>query len=297
MKNFLLKVSLFLLILSAFNGILWFAANQLYFKHYQNCSLNYSAYLLADSHGLTLKHFTEKHGVYNFSGGSDSYFDMKRKISFLISKTDVKKIYITVDGHTLSQYREKINSLDRSLYFLTPEICNSYYEYFKYRYLQFHVILFQPGTRAVIKHYLLSKLRKLSLKNKERNPEKARAHWGEYSANERIDRAKRRFRRQYPSETISYELRQSLIDIINLCKKYNIELIGIKFPLSSDYIKLLSNKAFDGEKLLKLAGFKVLDYTKIFIENNSYFNNQDHLNDKGCKKFVELLFDNLSKRQ
>ena len=72
MKKFIKNITFFLLILVVLNVILWVAANKLYYGEYLDYSLNFNSYLVCDSHGLPLKNYTEKYGVYNFSGGSDS---------------------------------------------------------------------------------------------------------------------------------------------------------------------------------------------------------------------------------
>jgi len=290
MKKFLQNITYFLFILIGINVILWVAAKKLYFENYHDYSLNYSSYIVSDSHGLPLKNFTEKYGVYNFSGGSDSYFDMKRKIVFLANKTDVKTIFITVDDHTLSKYREKTNSLDRSQFFVMPEVCSSYYEYFKLRYIRFYVAFFQPGSRSVIKYFITSKMKKLFSRNNQNNVVIKKKTWPDFTAEERHNRSKKRLERQYPSNKESYKLRQTLLDIINYCKERNIVLIGLKYPLSSDYIKVLGNKTYGADKIFKYEGLNVIDYKDVFVSQNKYFNNQDHLNETGAHKFLELLF-------
>ena len=119
MRKFIIKTIYFSFILIIINVILNHYGNNIYLNNYKNYSSKFNSFLLADSHGLPLKNYTEKNGVYNFSAGSDSYFDMKRKINFLLTQTKVDTIYITVDDHTLSPYREKTNNLDRSIYFST----------------------------------------------------------------------------------------------------------------------------------------------------------------------------------
>jgi len=294
MTKFLARIIYFLFILLVLNGIFWFTANKLYFKNYHNYSTQFNAYLLADSHGLPLKQLTEKYGVYNFSGGGDSFVDIKRKILFLLSKTTVKTIYLTVDDHTLSQYRERLNNSDRSLFFVTPKSCNNYYQYLKLRYVKYNLIFFQPGTRTVLKHYITTKINRFIFNDVNRNSVSVNKTWSDFSAEERKERAKRRKQRQYPSPHKSIKLHQSFKDIINICINNNIELVGVKFPLSSDYIKITKNIInYDAGNILKLYGFRVLNFKKVFIHQNMFFNNQDHLNEKGAQMFVKILFKNL----
>lgn len=87
------------------------------------------ATLLSDSHGAALGNLTEKINVYNFSMGSDSYFDMETKLIYLIKNSNVNKILIIVDDHTLSTYREKLNNIDRSSYYKSINEASSFKEF------------------------------------------------------------------------------------------------------------------------------------------------------------------------
>jgi len=290
MNRFLLYTFYFLLILLGINILLYAASKKVYLGSYHNYSLNFNSYLFADSHGRALDNITEKYGIYNFSAGSDSYFDMYRKIEFLIEKTSIDTIYITVDDHTLSSYREKANNLDRSHIFTTPKVHSNYYDFVKIRYLKNYVVLFQPRTRSVIRHYIISKIRNLVLGNQQNDNVDKEMNWEQLSAAERLKKSNNRLQYQYQSDLASSKLHQSLVDIMNTCKANNIVLIGVKFPLSSEYDEILGDITYGADNILKSEGFKVVDYKKVFINQNRLFANQDHLNKDGSYKFVEMLF-------
>lgn len=289
MRKFLTSILYFLIILFTINLLLYSISNKIYIGNYRNVSLNYSSYLLADSHGLPLEDNTEQYGIYNFSAGSDSYFDMLRKLYYLIHNTKVETIYITVDDHTLSPYRENLNNLDRSVIFSTPDSYNSYLKYIKERYLINNVVFFQPKARSVINNYLLSNLKDVLKYNDEMPVEKER-NWNKISLENRKISAYNRFISQFPEKPYSENLIKSFIEIINLCKKNNIDLIGIKFPLSNEYIEIIGDRTFNADSVLLSHNFRVLDYKRIYCDNESYFKNQDHLNATGGKLFTEFLF-------
>jgi hypothetical protein len=159
MKKFITDITKFTVILLTINIILFFIGKKLYFGQYDIHSLENSAYLLSDSRGQALNDLTEKYGIHNFSYGSDSYEDMYRKTQYLIRNTEVKKIYISVDEHSLTSYRERKNNLDRSVIYCTPQDFGSYYEYFKHRYIKRHIALLRPEIAEVIKYinYLQTK--------------------------------------------------------------------------------------------------------------------------------------------
>ena len=70
MKSFLKANFYFLIVLIIINVVFSFLINALYAGNYKDHSLDFDSYLLADSHGVSLKNFTEKYGIYNFSEGS-----------------------------------------------------------------------------------------------------------------------------------------------------------------------------------------------------------------------------------
>ncbi len=120
--------------------------------------MDYSTYLLADSHGIPLGDFTELYDVHNFSGHSDSYFDMERKLKYLIRNTNVSKVYISVDDHTLSPTREKQNNLDRSAYYTEKEDFSDFQDFFLEKYLNYYCVFLNDRYSLVIKNFLQDEL-------------------------------------------------------------------------------------------------------------------------------------------
>jgi hypothetical protein len=291
MKFFLLNITYFIIILLGLNVLLYYLSEKLYVGHYYDCSLSFNSYLLSDSHGTSLKNFTEKYGVYNFSAASDSYLDISRKINFLIKNTRVDTIYITVDDHTLSPYREITNNIDKSDFFRNYSDYNNCFEYFKHAYLTRYIVFFQPKAMLVVRGFIYSKMKAIVPVNKKIIAKRNKIKWEELSVAERVKSSMKRLQDQFPVDKRSSELQQSLLEIINVCKANNIALIGLQFPLSSEYLDVLNNKSFGADKILKSKGLMVLDFKKVFNGQNKYFENQDHLNAEGGYKFVELWFN------
>ena len=85
MKRFYYNIFIFFTLILLFNSILFlFAKSKYYIGYEKRPAKRFSAFILSDSHGLPIGDFSEKYNVFNFSAGSDSYFDMKRKISYLL---------------------------------------------------------------------------------------------------------------------------------------------------------------------------------------------------------------------
>lgn len=70
-----------------------------------------------------------------------------------------------------------------------------------------------------------------------------------------------------------------------------MELIGLKFPLSKEYISAIENLTYGAEEVFKKYRLPIFDYEKIFIEEPEYFENQDHLNELGGSELVEKIFN------
>ena len=212
MNKFIRHTFFFFLILLTLNIILYFIGRELYFGNYALHSLDQRSHLLSDSHGQALKDYSEKYGVHNFSVGSDSYDDMLRKTLYLIRNSKPDTVYISVDEHSLTSYRERKNNLDRSVIYCASEDIGRY-EYFKQNYVKRYIPLLRPEIAEVIKIYKFPSGKKP-------------VPWASRSAEDRMHRAVKRVNTNFPYEEQSDRLKQSLLKIIDLCKKNNIELIS-----------------------------------------------------------------------
>src|SRR5690606_30478587 len=114
-------------------------------------------YLFADSRGQSLKSIPSQYGIYNFSAGSESYVDIKRKLNFLTARTNIDTIFLYVDDHALSQYRERANNVDRSLFYVARSDYQNPLRYFADK-VKSKIIFFQPQTRSVIRYFCFYKI-------------------------------------------------------------------------------------------------------------------------------------------
>lgn len=293
MRKFVSNTLCFLFVLIILNTLINHFSNDLYLGTYKEVSLNFNSFLLSDSHGLPLGENTKKYGIYNFSAGSESYIDMKRKLNFLIKKTKVDTIYITVDDHTLSHYRENSNNLDRSVFYTTVEDYPNIFIYLKDK-LMFNIAFFQPKKGSFLKRSFLSTIKNSITNNVSSNNEKI-TEWIEMNKTQRLELSKIRFSNQFSTKKKSIKLEKALKQIIKKCKENNIVLIGIRYPLVKDYIGLIDNFTGEASELFKENGLNVLDYTDVYVNKNEYFANQDHLNIEGGRIFTDLVFGNAEK--
>ena len=251
-----------------------------YYDDYSAFNDSFDTYLFADSHGAQLEETTEAHGIFNFSDPSDSYEDMLRKVKFTVAHSKVKKILISADVHTMSTYREDNNNLDRSTIYATRDDYKSSYDQFLQRYVRRYVPLLNGKSRdALLMHFK-------SLIPRPFNPELT---WSEKTTEQRKARAKLRANIHFETSERSDKQAQLLEEIIAICRKNDIELLGIKFPLTSEYRAEIIGKGYSVEEILTKQHHKVLDFSNIFEGQNEYFRDQDHLSELGASVFAPLL--------
>jgi hypothetical protein len=290
MKIFIIKLSIFTLMLASINTLLFWKAYSIYYSPYSSVSMNFKCVLLADSHGLPLGDSTEKFGVYNFSAGSDSYPDMYRKLAFLIKHTRIDTVFIGVDDHMLSPYREILNNLDRSVVFSLPNEFSNTFHYAIEKYLRRFLVFFQPKALDVINLYIRNMVKGIISDSENKKQKEINSPWRFKSWEERIHLSKKRAADQFAYSKSSSIMKSSLLALIDICEVNNIQLIGIKFPLSFAYIETIKDRTYNAEIVLSSREITVRDFKNIYIQNSGYFKDQDHLTDFGGHKFAELLF-------
>ena len=289
MKKFILQCLLFGLLLLVINQVLYVNAKALYFGNYATVDTTASRFLLADSRGLSLNGFPKQYGVANFSSNSDNYVDILRKVKYLIRHTSVKRIYISADDHMLSSYRERTNNQDISIVLSAPEDYNNYALYIKERYLKYYIVLFQPVVRTIVRTkyeaWVTNNLfaRNAETSNKERS-------WDSRPEVEKMTKASERYLQQFPDQIQSTSMYRSLNEIITFCKENKVELLGIKFPLTKEYMLAATNTPFQTDSVFRSHSISILDYRDLYKDNAGFFRNQDHLNDEGGRQFSEMLF-------
>lgn len=266
--------------------MLFFLIRGFYIKDYDEVDLDFTSYLLADSHGTPLGDFTENHQVHNFSGQSDSYLDMERKLKFLIRNTDVNRVYITVDDHTLSPTRENQNNLDRSAYYTEANDYTNYIQYFREKYLNYYCVFMNDRYSLVIKNFIQDELFNVSKWGGVRS----KSSWEKLSRVEQLAISKDRVNNYFELSQPSASMSESLLRIISLCKEEDIELIGLRFPLTKTYVDVLNEDSYEADSLMTIHQLPVIDFDSLYLEQDSLFRDMDHLDKRGGEKFAKILF-------
>lgn len=290
MKKFFKKLAIFALPLVVLNIVFFIYIEKTYVNKYKRPDLSYDKFLIADSHGEYMGPSLEKYGIFNFSYSSDSYFDMKRKVKYLLAENkNLKAIYITADDHTLSQYRERSDNRARSLVFTGQEDFDSNYDYFIQKYLSRYIVFFNPNHAEYL--FAMAKAEIYKIVKKDEVKMARMKNWALLSEDKRIANSVKRMHTQFDAPAASKTLNNDLIDIVKMCRERNVEVIGIKYPLSGDFLDVVDDKSYGAANLLDSLGVKVHDYKHVFKDRDDYFSDQDHVNGNGAKAFAQKLME------
>ena len=279
MKRFLLNTAHFTCYLVAANILCFLANKAFYYDVYTGFNPNFETYLVADSHGHSLDTLPQQYGIYNFSDPSDSYEDMLRKVKYIIANSEVKKILISADDHTLTTYREKNNNLDRSAVYATSEDYQSAYQYFSERYLKRYIPLVHGKSRDALL---------MNIKLLWSNTSNKKTLWADATDAYRRSRASIRSKIHYGDSERSEKMEEFLEEIIKVCQSNNVEIQGIKFPLSPEYLQAVECKGFATEEVFEKYGVEVLDFRNS-LSLPQDFRDQDHVSVRGGLKFLPML--------
>lgn len=268
----------------------------LYDKYeFEISNIKQSNFIFSDSHGWALtnnfpkgKKMLSDMNFQNLSYGSDSYFDIYFKLEYLI-KNNVKidTIFVSVDDHMLSPYRNGTNNRNRSIVYSDYESYNHFFplskpEYFLRKYLIRFLPLTQTSNSKLLREYFK---RNFDIQ-KEKIPEDDQ--WGQLSNEERVLYSKRRKEILFPEKMTSLKLKNCLLQIIELSSANNINVIGLKFPIAQSFQSVIDGNNFGADRVLKSKGLNIINLESAIV-NEKLFKNQDHLNNEGVIYFLNLL--------
>lgn len=288
MKKFIGHGFLFFLVLVCINMPFYLIIEDIYWRYYKDVDLNFNNFLFGDSHGRNLKDLPEEHDFFNFSAGSDNYEDMLRKLNYLIREGDVDTIIISAEDHTLSSYREILNNNDRSAYFTHISDYKNFYVYIKEKYIKNYFVLLNSKHKEILYMYIKRKIKKNIF-----SEVKEEKKWEALSNKEKMINAEKRANTQFKMHHKSEEMELSLRNLIETCLNSSIYVVGVKYPLSREYIKTLNNQSFYADEVFNDQDIPILDFSEYYLDKDEYFLDQDHLNEKGAKEFNKILFNTL----
>ncbi|MGI9530325.1 hypothetical protein [Lutimonas sp.] len=237
----------------------------------------HTTFLLADSHGLRIN--LENIGVDNLSYGSNSYVDIKNQLSWLVKNKDFDRVILTYDEQMFSSYRDNLNNNHLS-YFLNPIPISAFRANFIVKYC------------AVFKKLISSGTIKLVFQSRGNFKSSKKESVDTLEEGDRINKAKNRIELQFKEKSLVQE--NAFNDILGICKKNNIEVILIKFPLSQTYInERAKNKNYKALKEI-INPLLNLDLS-ISISDDRFYRDEDHLNEDGISILEKLISDSIDK--
>jgi hypothetical protein len=298
MKRFLIQLSIFIVGYLLLNCLAyWTVIHPLVYKEYIQLPFDYKAdtVIFGDSHAWYLTKdnqvgdsILKRYNIYNFSYGSDSYHDILFKLNFLI-KNDKKPrtILLTADNHTLSIKRDKTNNLNRSVYYSDFEVYSAvrsvnFVEYFARKHLIKYLPLLDPSNSSFFVEYFKGFLR---------SEKKSYPDWIQRSENYRRKQAKKKSNQFFPQKHRSKKLLKSLEQIIRLCKENNIQIIAVKYPLTTEFRDAVSLN-YGADSVLRSNSFQILDYSGL-LSDSKFFLDEDHLNLLGTEVLLKQMIEDL----
>ena len=249
----------------------------------------YNLFLVSDSHGGYIKDSPSKNHIFNFSNSSENYLDMFLKIQYLtsvLSKNDT--ILLAIDNHNLSSYRNGTGRINENIIyandFSTIEKSDINSSFHLKKIMQFLPILQGKYNNSILQ-YLKSQF--IAHKNI--------TAFSKLSNNEKEIACKKRYEAQFENKIVSAQQKGYLEKIIQLCKEKNITLIGLKFPISIEYWKIIAKNDFGIKKMWISHNLEIIDLHDLFFDKDEFFRDLDHMNIKGGELFSKAVLENLKK--
>lgn len=287
MRSFLINLTKFLFGLFILNLLyFYFVFNPAIFDKYifNEASIDeYNLFLVSDSHGEYIADVPSKNKIFNFSNTSENYLDMYLKIQYLTSKLSKKDtILLAIDNHNLSSYRNGFGRIEENIIYTNDLSGIEKSAIKKYYYIK-PFLKFLPILQPVYNDNILKYLKYLSNKNSKI------INYSKKSEDEKIKLIEERYKQQFDNKVQSIQQKYYLDKIIQLCKKKNITLIGLKFPISKQYWDVIDDNDFGITNYWLSNGLRIIDLHAIFFQNDEYFADVDHLNINGGQVFCNEI--------
>ena len=286
MKKFSIKILVITLIVLAINFVFYksLTIDLVFQKYIYNSKSieNYNVFLLSDSHGEALKNLPSEIGIFNFSYTGDNYQDMYYKMCYLGETLNNKEtILITVNNHTLSGYRDVSSNTARNYIYTTGD-----------------ELLYKNEKHPIIPSKLLRKLPLFNaaygnfyfnyLKNRKKKNLFDALNFNDLTDLEKKKAVDNRYLQQFNGQNKSEKNLFYLKRILELCHEKQINVYGVKYPVTAIYNETIKGSNMGAEKELKSRNISVINLQELNLTDD-LFKDQDHLNEIGAKKMLKEL--------
>lgn len=253
--------------------------------------------ILGDSHAvdaIDLKELGEEYSSLAHWG--DNLRQMFLKLDFAWhEKGGIRYVVIPLDYHMLSIYRDRNRDFSRDLQYSTN---------FHLMASLYHTNIVQVAFLRLCKQvpllkaanwekYFLILMGILENDTLRSSKNEASTNWSELDRHQKRARSLIRLKEQLAKPIVVEEMKGILNDLILFCDVNDIKLIGVRYPLTNEYLELATT--FSLEKIEQVISaksdsfFSIFDYRRIFCEVPEYFINTDHLSPQGAKVFSKIL--------
>lgn len=252
--------------------------------------------IVGDSHAGMIEQRWLDSRFYNLGTASDSMNEIYIKVAYAIKHDpNFEYLLLTADLHILSKYRDAFNNKAYIKPFAAPEDYEFVYgepystDWVSDRLSRYP--LFDFNVYVTGRESLIGRLKAL-IKGKK-YVEARNKQWIEHPQDERNRRAAERAK-IHLTRVMTEENRRRYLDILELCRRHNIKVIALRYPLSPEYIA--ETQHYD---LTPLHGHyrdihfnRFLDYTFLLPDQKDFLD-MDHMNEAGVKIFLERLYKDL----
>lgn len=249
----------------------------------------YNVFLVSDSHGEFLGNTPSKNRIFNFSNTSENYLDMYLKVHYLTSiLSDKDTILLAIDNHNLSSYRNGFGRINENIIYaddfsgIEPAAIQSNF-YFK-RFTKYVPMLEPEYNKSIIQYATRSDSKSSKIKK-----------YSTLSVTDKEKALTNRYLEQFENKTVSHQQKDYLKKIVDRCKAKNITLVGLRFPITNDYWQMIENNDFGISAFWESENLPFLDLHDMFLLNDEYFADPDHMNKIGSELFCKEIHRRLQK--
>jgi hypothetical protein len=258
---------------------------------------------LGDSHpnaGISENDLSDNYA--KLSHGGDNLRQMILKLEYAKrTKPEVKFAVIPLDYHTFSDYRNRNLSFARDLnYTDNYALIRNLYNPNKITLYKELLSYYVPLTNAKNweKYFLI--ISDCIERKFINSPDSQGVSWVRLSKRQKRHFARSRVDGQFRQPIVVSDMVMLLDNLIEFCHLNHIKLIGVRYPMSKEYVQYFKNL-----NIAKIDAiyenrenhfFEMLDYMELFIELPQYFLNSDHLNYTGARVFTKILIEDLDQK-
>jgi hypothetical protein len=264
---------------------------------------------LGDSHthrGIKNRYLPDD--FYNFASDSESLRETYLKLQYAHRKhPELQYIVLPFDYHMLSSYRERAFDLSRVIYYAdVNELANVYgkprlvlsihalgYRYLPLLYNKNREMMILAEVRDIL-HLALGKKSQKSVDIDECGDPMvhvSRAHggvWTKQTDSDRYNESKNRAAVHFTGNMVEPEMVDIMDRILAYCEQNDIKVIGITYPLTLEYQKMMDSYAVDSVMAVYDAkpSFHRFNYVHLYDDKQELFHDPDHLNSDGSVIFT-----------